>query len=642
MTEMVPREADMENKGKSIIRTLLALAMWLIAAISSVSAQSNGWRGVGPNVAVSSLAIDPGNPNTLYAATRSGVFKSTDAGGSWSNIGLPNATTLAIDFVNPAIIYAGTFSSGIVYSPGGQFLFKSTDGGATWNNKSSPTDFDVGLLVMDPSSSTTLYAGSAVEAAGAGGIILWRSHDGGATWTGDFTGQVGLYAWGLAINPKDPKILYAPGDLYSDGGIPQVVASGLFKSIDGGLSWSATGLTDTFLQSTAIDPVNPNIIYAGTTNWTNGHPYRGLLKSTDAGASWVEINSGLSDILSAHSAVMAIVIDSDNPDVVYAATAGSGIFKTNDAGANWRPLNDGLTNLSVQCLALAPGNSHILYAGTSNGVFRIADSVVTPTTNPVDDPRFFVDQQYRDFLNRQPDSSGESFWTSQIMACGGDPQCVQVARINDSAAFYLSIEFQQTGYLVYRTYKAAYGNLPGAPIPVKFSEFLTDTREVSQGLVVLQDGWQATLEDNKQAFLSEFVERSRFTSAFPDSITPDQFVDALNSHAGNPLSSAERDQLASDLSSQTKSRAEVLRAIAEHPNLVNAEFDHAFVLMQYFGYLRRDPNSGADSDFSGYNFWLNKLDAFNGDFTQAEMVKAFIGSGEYRQRFAQQNLSDSR
>ena len=632
----------MENKGKSIIRTLLALAMWLIAAISSVSAQSNGWRGVGPNVAVSSLAIDPGNPNTLYAATRSGVFKSTDAGGSWSNIGLPNATTLAIDFVNPAIIYAGTFSSGIVYSPGGQFLFKSTDGGATWNNKSSPTDFDVSLLVVDPSSSTTLYAGSAVEAAGAGGIILWRSHDGGATWTGDFTGQVGLYAWGLAINPKDPKILYAPGDLYSDGGIPQVVASGLFKSIDGGLSWSATGLTDTFLQSTAIDPVNPNIIYAGTTNWTNGHPYRGLLKSTDAGASWVEINSGLSDILSAHSAVMAIVIDSDNPDVVYAATAGSGIFKTNDAGANWRPLNDGLTNLSVQCLALAPGNSHILYAGTSNGVFRIADSVVTPTTNPVDDPRFFVDQQYRDFLNRQPDSSGESFWTSQIMACGGDPQCVQVARINDSAAFYLSIEFQQTGYLVYRTYKAAYGNLPGAPIPVKFSEFLTDTREVSQGLVVLQDGWQATLEDNKQAFLSEFVERSRFTSAFPDSITPDQFVDALNSHAGNPLSSAERDQLASDLSSQTKSRAEVLRAIAEHPNLVNAEFDHAFVLMQYFGYLRRDPNSGADSDFSGYNFWLNKLDAFNGDFTQAEMVKAFIGSGEYRQRFAQQNFSDSR
>src|SRR5215831_10274242 len=642
MTEMVPREADMENKGKSIIRTLLALAMWLIAAISSVSAQSNGWRGVGPNVAVSSLAIDPGNPNTLYAATRSGVFKSTDAGGSWSNIGLPNATTLAIDFVNPAIIYAGTFSSGIVYSPGGQFLFKSTDGGATWNNKSSPTDFDVGLLVMDPSSSTTLYAGSAAEAAGAGGIILWRSHDGGATWTGDFTGQVGLYAWGLAINPKDPKILYAPGDLYSDGGIPQVVASGLFKSIDGGLSWSATGLTDTFLQSTAIDPVNPNIIYAGTTNWTNGHPYRGLLKSTDAGASWVEINSGLSDILSAHSAVMAIVIDRDNPDIVYAATAGSGIFKTNDAGATWRLLNDGLTNLSVQCLALAPGNSHILYAGTSNGVFRIADSVVTPTTNPVADPRFFVDQQYRDFLNRQPDSSGESFWTNQIMSCAGDPQCIQVARINDSAAFYLSIEFQQTGYLVYRTYKAAYGNLPGAPIPVKFSEFLTDTREVSQGLVVLQDGWQATLEDNKQAFLSEFVERSRFTSAFPDSITPDQFVDALNSHAGNPLSSAERDQLASDLSSQTKSRAEVLRAIAEHPNLVNAEFDHAFVLMQYFGYLRRDPNSGADSDFSGYNFWLNKLDAFNGDFTEAEMVKAFIGSGEYRQRFAQQNLSDSR
>ena len=77
----------------------------------------------------------------------------------------------------------------------------------------------------------------------------------------------------------------------------------------------------------------------------------------------------------------------------------------------------------------------------------------------------------------------------------------------------------------------------------------------------------------------------------------------------------------------------MLRAVAEDQDLSNAEFNRAFVLMQYFGYLRRDPNSGQDIDYSGYDFWLHKLIQFNGDYNQAEMVKAFITSVEYRQRF---------
>ncbi|HVS82832.1 MAG TPA: hypothetical protein VHE60_13965 [Pyrinomonadaceae bacterium] len=239
------------------------------------------------------------------------------------------------------------------------------------------------------------------------------------------------------------------------------------------------------------------------------------------------------------------------------------------------------------------------------------------------------------FLNREPDTDGEAFWTSGILSCGGDPQCVEVARINDSAAFYLSIEFQQTGYLVYRTYKAAYGNLPDALVPVRFNEFLPDTREIGRGVIVNQPGWDQVLENNKQAFMSEFVQRDRFPSAFPATMSADQFVDALNQNAGNPLSQTERDNLVSDLSSGVKTRADALRAVAENSNLVNAEFNRAFVPMQYFGYLRRDPNSGPDSDFSGYNFWMNKLNAFNGDFVQAEMVKASIESTEYRQRFVQ-------
>ena len=259
----------------------------------------------------------------------------------------------------------------------------------------------------------------------------------------------------------------------------------------------------------------------------------------------------------------------------------------------------------------------------------------TPTTNPIDDQQFFVRQHYLDFLSREPDSSGLAFWTNEIISCGTDPQCIEVKRINVSAAYFLSIEFQQTGYLVYRMYKAAYGNLPNAPVPFEFSEFLPDTQEIGRGVVVLQPGWETVLENNKQAFSNEFVNRSRFTSAYPQSMTPAEFVDKLNGNAGNPMSPTERDHLVSDLAAGAKSRSEVLRAVAENEQLRQQEFNRAFVLMQYFGYLRRDPNSGADTDFAGYNFWLTKLNQFNGDYAQAEMVKSFLVSIEYRQRFGQ-------
>jgi hypothetical protein len=114
-----------------------------------------------------------------------------------------------------------------------------------------------------------------------------------------------------------------------------------------------------------------------------------------------------------------------------------------------------------------------------------------------------------------------------------------------------------------------------------------------------------------------------------------RLIPALVGKDGNPLSQTERDRLVSDLSSGAMTRTEVLRAVAEDPDLVSSEFNRAFVLMQYFGYLRRDPNTGPDADFAGYNFWLHKLDQFNGNYIDAEMVKSFISSAEYRQRFAQ-------
>ncbi len=271
--------------------------------------------------------------------------------------------------------------------------------------------------------------------------------------------------------------------------------------------------------------------------------------------------------------------------------------------------------------------------------------------NEIDLSNFFVEQQYFDFLSRFPDSSGRTFWIGNINNCTPQPSCIDTQRVNTSAAFFLSIEFQQTGYLVERMYKAAYGDTSGTStyggshtlsVPVvHFSEFLPDTRQISQNVIVGQTGWDTQLENNKQAFANAFVQRPRFTTAFPTSMTPAQFVDTLNANAGNVLSSSDRTTIinlfggAGD-TSNTSARAQAVRQVAENQNFVNAEFNRAFVLMQYFGYLRRDPNDQAhDVDYTGYDYWLQKLIQFNGDYNQAEMVKAFITSIEYRQRFGQ-------
>ncbi|MET0625481.1 MAG: FG-GAP-like repeat-containing protein, partial [Pyrinomonadaceae bacterium] len=158
---------------------------------------------------------------------------------------------------------------------------------------------------------------------------------------------------------------------------------------------------------------------------------------------------------------------------------------------------------------------------------------------------FFVRQHYADFLSREPDASGLAFWVNEIESCGADAVCREVKRVNVSAAFFLSIEFQETGFLAYRTYKAAYGDAtsPGVPgtVPVvRLNEFLPDTRRIGEGVVVNVGAWREQLEANKSAYMQEFVARPRFTNAYPAALTPAQFVDALYANAGVTPSSAER------------------------------------------------------------------------------------------------------
>lgn len=442
--------------------------------------------------------------------------------------------------------------------------------------------------------------------------------------------------------------------------------------------------------------------------------------------------------------------------------------------------------------------SNVTGAGAGLGSPNVAElkitdnDVVAPTTNPIDGTTFFVRQQYLDFLNREPDPSGLAFWVDNIETCGANAQCREVRRIDTSAAFFLSIEFQKTGVLSILANKAAFGaSASGSPGPVLYGQFEKDTQQLQKDLIFGTPTFDAQLEANKTAYFNDFVNRPEFVNAYSGA-TNAQYVDALLTNAGitpaqvrlfvvnltngqevppavptlsgggarpasfgtarfqfnaaqtamtmnatinnidvgntqtadtndnltaahihagpavapgvngpvvwgffgapfndnnpndaanTPFSSgvggtfsgkwdapegngttlaaqlsnlregrayinfhtvqfgggeirgnipaadAFRNSLISGLNALTLTRAQVLRAVAESEELALNEANPTFVLMEYFAYLRRDP------DTAGFNFWLNKLNAFNGNFRNAEMVKAFLNSTEYRQRF---------
>ncbi|HEX7174663.1 MAG TPA: S8 family serine peptidase [Pyrinomonadaceae bacterium] len=298
-------------------------------------------------------------------------------------------------------------------------------------------------------------------------------------------------------------------------------------------------------------------------------------------------------------------------------------------------------------LTLTDPSTGSLTTSPSSAVITITDNDTNAATNPIDNVEFFVRQHYRDFLNRDPDAAGFAFWVdnlnSRLAACGGLvgvqlSRCRTGAYARVSEAFFLSVEFQQTGFLVYRFYKASFPETASRPRALpRYTEFMRDTQEIGEGVVVGSPGWEAALAANQEAFALEFVQRAEFTTRYPTTQTPAEFVDALYATAGVTPSAAERQAAidefaAAPTSADAAARARVLRRVADNSQFSQREFNPAFVLMEYFGYLRRNPDDAPDNNFNGYDFWLSKLNSFT-DFRQAEMVEAFISSGEYRQRF---------
>jgi CSLREA domain-containing protein len=570
-------------------------------------------------------------------------------------------TNAGLFSAGPAISSTGT----LTYTPAANANGTATitvnlqDDGGTANggaDTSAAQTFTITVNAVNDAPSFTKGADqTTINAAGAQTVTNWATNisagpnnESAQTVTFQVTGNTnsGLFSAGPAVSPMG-TLTYTPTSSAGGTATFTIVARDNGGTANGGIDTSAP---QTF--TITVTPAAGFVNFASSTGNT----------TENSGSITVNV------VRTGNTATPITVIYATNADTGVPCSTANGVASPKcDFTAALGTLNFGIGETSKPITILISQDSFVegpeaimltLSSPTGNSALgtpssmtvTIADDATEPPTNIIDDPNMFVRMHYHDFLNREADQAGLDFWTGQMTNCGNSD--LTVCRVNVSAAFFVSIEFQQTGYLVERMYKTAYGDATGTSqiggshqifVPVvRANEFLADTQRVGRGVVVNTPGWETALENNKQAYALEFVQTSRFINALPTSMTPAQFVDKLNTNAGGVLSVSERQAVInlfgnSVNTTDVNKRAQALRQVAEDPDLQSAEFNRAFVLSQYIGYLRRNPNDAPESslDYTGYDFWLGKLVQFNGDYIKAEMVKAFISSPEYRQRFGQ-------
>ncbi|HEY2932105.1 MAG TPA: SBBP repeat-containing protein [Acidobacteriota bacterium] len=279
--------------------------------------------------------------------TGSALVYSTYLGGSGGDSG----NGITIDAAGNA--YVTGFTDAVDFPVANAFqprksggVFKSGNAGTAWNFSSNGLSHpEVNALVMDPSDSSILYAGT-----NGGGVF--KSVDAGATWTSINNGLGDLTIYALAVHPSSSSTLYAG-----------TWRGGIYRSINAGGNWTAVnaGLTRNSIYSLAIDPVVPSLVYAGSFNSL-------VFKTTDGGNNWSPVSVSSQDL-----STYSLIIDLKNPNVVYAGTSGGGIFKSNNGGSNWTAFNFGLANGNIYGLAIDPVSTATIYAATPDGVFKSTD-----------------------------------------------------------------------------------------------------------------------------------------------------------------------------------------------------------------------------------------------------------------------------
>ncbi len=353
--------------ARAVSRRFTAALRWagilVLFGNASPAAAQAVWASRGPaGGSVRSIVSDPARSATLYAGSDVGVFKSEDAGASWTASSLAGIRVQAIE-VDPA--HPGTLYAGTVTPPGTPSLgiFKSTDGGSSWatvnNGLIDPltgiSPLDVRAISIDPANPGTILAGTRFSE-------IFKTTDGGASWEPQTLGgfNLSLEVSAFARDPSNPLRIYAAS------------TQGLILSVDGGDSWNFYGDAGVSFFSLALDPATPSTLYAGNTT---GY---GVLKSTDSGAHWSQINTNFPVNTSPSGSfwplVLALAADPAQPSTVYAATYGNGLYRSSDGGASWAPLGAEIHSMYFGSLAFPQGASPPLYAGTLGaGLFSSTD-----------------------------------------------------------------------------------------------------------------------------------------------------------------------------------------------------------------------------------------------------------------------------
>jgi photosystem II stability/assembly factor-like uncharacterized protein len=532
----------------------------------------------------------------------------------------------------------------------------SQDGGATWADVTAglPTR-TIESITVDPANAATAY----LTVSGFGSGHVFKTTNFGASWT-DLSGSdpatklPNVPTTAFIIDPANPNVVYAGTDI------------GVFRSTTSGGAW------ETF--NTGMPPVPVTGFSVGASGKIQVATYgRGAYElQTTAALASLQFELQIASVGEAtpravlnvtrtgdlSSTVSATVRTQDNPAAVrcddtstqpfvafarcdYATAVETLTFAAGETSKSFSVsiINDVFQepdeNVGIALVNPSAG-AQIGAAGTMT-LRIVSDDASTPpaSANPILQTDFFVRQQYLDFFGREPDPAGFAAWRATLLNCP-DPfntsatsASANCDRVSVSTKFFRSQEFELKGRFVFNFYRVAFGRLP------RYSEIIPDMASLT---AVDNAGFFA----KKAAFTNEFVQRQEFRNLY-DGLSSGQFVNALMDRYGlqqittpDPATTDDtsnkitltRADLTARLGGGTMTRAQVVRALADSNEVSAAEANSAFVAMQYFGYLRRDP------DQQGFNDWLNHLTVTHpGDFRS--MVNGFMNSVEYRLRFGQ-------
>ena len=582
------------------------------------------------------MALGPGTPNTVYFGTDR-LYRSTDRGDTMTVVsqapisGTSPVSTIGISPQDDNYRIVG-LQNGQVWatSTGSSTLVNITSGSFPTNPNGSATNKFVGRAVIDPNNKNIAYIAFSFLRAGRPGCLEDHKPGGGGwfadppVWTAAGSGIPSIPINALAIDPANSNNIFAGTDI------------GVYNSTDGGANWApfGTGLPRSAVFELALQNAN-RVLRAGTHGRGVGRlPPAAAAPDIQFSSSSYTVNetSGPSvditltrsgDTTSAASVSFAtndgagltncnVINGIASPRCDYENTIGTATWAAGDATSKTFSIaivDDSYAEGTETFTIGLNSPSGATLGAQSTATVTIFDNDATNGPNPIDNTNFFVRQQYIDFLGREPDPPGFAGWTSTINNCSGDT--TQCDRIHVSQLFFQSAEFQQRGYFVYRFYPVAFGRKPD------YAEFVPDLASVSGFLDANQ------LEAAKVAFIADFMARPAFVSAysFPNTDGNQQYVDALLNTAGVTLSN--RQAMIDGLNNSTMTRGQVLRQIVESTE-VSTKYNHqAYAVMEYFGYLRRQPDAF-------YLAWIAVLDQSN---DPRGMVTGFVNSAEYRNRF---------